>query len=157
MLLIPEHGDLFERLAQRIRLAETPSRELIDDIIANADTHPVGASAIRHTGKLDACCAGGAWTDAALALIELELPMWTIRRLIRDDGMWLCSLSRSPNLPAELDDMAEASHENMSLAILAALLEAGRASGDQQSIKPASVPTVPSTGGYPVCCDNFSR
>lgn len=157
MLLVPEHGDLFERLAQQIRLAETPSRDLIDDIIASARTRPVAARSVRHIDRLDACCTSGAWTDAALALVELELPMWTIRRLIHDDGLWLCSLSRSPNLPAELDEIAEATHENMALAILAAFLEARRANDAKAATTPASVPTVSFPGGYRTCCDNFSR
>ena len=28
---------------------------------------------------------------AALALVELELPAWKLRRLIYEDGEWLCS------------------------------------------------------------------
>jgi hypothetical protein len=48
----------------------------------------------------------GAWVDIALTLIELELPGWKLRRLIREDGEWFCSLSQQPNLPATLDDMA---------------------------------------------------
>src|SRR5690348_5787668 len=35
-----------------------------------------------------------AWTDAALALIDLELPFWQVRRLAYDDGEWYCALSR---------------------------------------------------------------
>jgi hypothetical protein len=157
MLHIPEHGDVFERLAQRIRLAEIPSRELFDDIIATIRTHSATAKSVRGADRFDTCHACGAWTDAALALIEIELPRWTMRRLIRDDGMWLCSLSQSPNLPIELDDMAEASHENISLAILAALLDARRISSNRTAFMPASVPTVSSPGSYRICCDNFSR
>jgi hypothetical protein len=45
-----------------------------------------------------------AWTEAALALIEIELPQWKLRRLTCDDGEWFCSLMRHPDLPVELDD-----------------------------------------------------
>ena len=36
----------------------------------------------------------GAWTDAALALIDLELPQWQFRRIAYDEGEWSCALSR---------------------------------------------------------------
>jgi hypothetical protein len=41
----------------------------------------------------------GAWADATLAMVELELPYWNLRRLVHEDGEWLCSLSKQPNLP----------------------------------------------------------
>ena len=59
-----------------------------------------------------------AWNDAALALVELELPAWKLRRLVHENGKWHCSLSRHPNLPVALDDTATASHEVLPLAIL---------------------------------------
>jgi hypothetical protein len=53
-----------------------------------------------------------AWMDAAIALISFELPSWGVRRLICEEGGWLCSLSRQPNLPTSLDEPARASeHE----------------------------------------------
>lgn len=54
---------------------------------------------------------GRAWLDAALTLVELELPGWGLRRLYRDAGTWFCSLSHQPNVSAELDDTADGSHE----------------------------------------------
>ena len=36
----------------------------------------------------------GAFADATLALIELELPQWKLRRLICDDGEWHCAFSK---------------------------------------------------------------
>jgi len=33
-------------------------------------------------------------TDAALALIDLELPQWQVRRIAYDAGEWHCALSR---------------------------------------------------------------
>src|ERR1700760_3477289 len=67
-----------------------------------------------------------AWVDAALALIELDSPQWKLRRLQFDDGEWFCFLSKYPNVPLELDNTADAQHEDAALAILAALLEAER-------------------------------
>ena len=69
----------------------------------------------------------GAWTDATLALVELELPQWKLRGIVYEDGEWHCCLSRQPQLPLGLDEVAEASHEILPLAILIAFLQARRA------------------------------
>jgi hypothetical protein len=98
----------------------------------------------------------GAFADAALALLDLELPQWKLRRLIYDDGQWHCSLSKHVRIPAELDDMAEASHESLSLAILSAFVEARRHSLTAGDARPKSVPQVRPTQGYTICCDNFA-
>src|SRR6476659_1969532 len=70
--------------------------------------------------------AAGAWTDAALALIELELPEWSLRRLAYDDGEWHCSLSRNRAIPLEFDDSADGRDELLPVAIVNAFLEARR-------------------------------
>jgi hypothetical protein len=94
----------------------------------------------------------GAWTDATIALLELELPDWKLRRLVDDNGKWLCSLSKQPGIPLGRDEVAEASHESLPLAILIALLQARRSSaGGPSGI--ARVPPfrrAPRNGG-----DNF--
>src|SRR5262249_34928322 len=48
----------------------------------------------------------GAYSDAALALLDMELPHWKLRRLTFDDGAWYCALSKQPGIPAKIDDMA---------------------------------------------------
>lgn len=157
MLRIPDQIDSLARLTQRIRLADAPSRALIDSIITEACPRAAGLRSRGQARALESARAAGAWTDAALALIDLELPGWTMRRLVRDDGVWLCSLSRSPNLPIELDDGAEATHEALSLAIFGALLEARRAGNTAATIsRPTSVPTIQAPSGQRMCCDNFS-
>ena len=56
-----------------------------------------------------------AWTDAALALIDLELPMWQLRRIAYHDGEWYCVLSRECELPDWLDRSIEARHADLAL------------------------------------------
>jgi len=97
-----------------------------------------------------------AFADAMLALLELELPQWKLRRLVCEDGEWHCSLSKQLGLPAELDDMAEAQHQSLPLAILGAFLEAGRHSRTASEGQPRSVPPVWLTDGYALCCDDFA-
>jgi hypothetical protein len=96
-----------------------------------------------------------AWTDAALALLELELPRWKLRRLACEDGEWFCSLSRGPNVPIELDDMAEAHHAFLPLAIMQALVEAWSRTRAANGNRPGRAPQVSPAVAQPVCCDNF--
>ena len=97
-----------------------------------------------------------AWTDAALALIDLELPQWQVRRLAYDDGEWYCALSRQRELPDWLDQSIETRHADLALAILSAFVEARRVS---TSAPRTGVPTVPqaATAWYePMYSDNFA-
>ena len=82
----------------------------------------------------------GAWTDAALALIDLELPQWQVRRIAYDEGEWYCALSRQRELPEWLDQSIEARHADLALAMLSAFVEARRASAPSSR---TSVPAVP--------------
>ncbi len=100
----------------------------------------------------------GAWTDAALTLVALELPAWRMRRLVYENGEWLCSLSLQPNLLAGLDDSVDVVHEELPLAVLRALVEARRRSAAAQQAEPVVSqlrPAAPQMSTI-VCCDNFA-
>src|SRR5262249_62156426 len=98
----------------------------------------------------------GASPAGTLRLLGLNRPKWALPRLAREDDEWHCSFSKQLGLPAELDDMAEASHESLPLAILSALVEARRHSLTAGEAQPNSVPQVRPTQGYAICCDNFA-
>ena len=107
------------------------------------------------TARIERLISSEAWTDAALALIDLELPLWQVRRIAYDEGEWYCALSRERELPDWLDRSIEARHADLALAILSAFVDAQRLAAP--SAKP-SVPTVsrdPNPLYEPVCCDNF--
>jgi hypothetical protein len=97
-----------------------------------------------------------AWTDAALALIDAALPHWKVTRLAFDDGEWFCRISKHWQLPDWLDDVVEARHEVLALAILSALIEAY-----QMGERPAVSRTVPRVQARfasmtkAALCDNF--
>jgi hypothetical protein len=81
-------------------------------------------AAMRHTAqaqRLASLMAAGAWTDAALALIAIELPGWQLRRLAYDEGEWHCALSAQRSMPDWLDDAVESHHPDMAAALLDAL------------------------------------
>jgi len=87
-------------------------------------------------------------------LIELELPAWTLRRLVCEGGEWICSLSRQPNLPVALDDTVDAVHEAMPLAILLAFLQARRVAAIPSAVS-VVLTVVPAATGL-IRCDNFA-
>jgi hypothetical protein len=156
MLFDTKNEDRLDRLAEQLVLAPALTRDLISSVLSEACTRlPV----LRSSGKaarLDRLIEAGAWTDAALALIELELPAWKLRRLVREDGRWFCSLSKQPNLPIDLDETADANHGVLSLAILSSFVEARRVSSAAREIRPQTVPRIRSRSGHAICCDNFS-
>lgn len=94
--------------------------------------------------------AAEAWTDAALELAMIVAPSWTIRRLVRDEGQWLCTFGSQAAVPDWIDDMVEASHALLPLAILAALAETLE--------KPRELAQKPSPSGsdsLATDCDNY--
>ncbi len=146
---------LLERLDEAVRFAPQPTHGLVSKVIAGACTRiPVLSKAGKAAG-IDRLVESGAWADAALALIEFELPDWTLRRLIREDGQWHCSLSRQPNLPIDFDDTADAIHEVMPLAILLAFLQARRRAAPAAQSVPAMPLADPVSAGL-ICCENFA-
>lgn len=140
----------------QLQVASALSHELVSRVIADACTRLPGMVKSEKTVRLDRLIEAGAWSEAALALIELELPEWKLRRLVCEDGQWLCSLSTQPNLPAEIDETADGSDETLPLAILNAFLEAHRRTNAASQIHAPAVPQVRLSTGYAVCCDNFA-
>ena len=154
MLLDPKYEVRLGGLEQQLRRAHALTPGIMADVVGEACTRFASQSPAAKA-KLDRLMESGAWSDASLALVELELPQWKLRRLVYDDGEWLCSLSKQPQLPLGLDEAAEASHEVMPLAILIALLEARRAAASSVT-DVSTVPRVRPLPGYAVCCDSFA-
>ena len=165
MLVRSRNVDVLDRLNDRVRRAPAVSADLMLGLIEATSTLLPELNGTRKAAVVHRLVKCRAWTDAALALLEIELPQWKLRRLVFEDGKWLCSLSRQINMPPALDDGVEATHSVMPLAILGALLEAKR----QASIKSECCPVARrslSSHGPPaisreglcgtVSCDNFS-
>ncbi len=156
MLSYPNSADALDRLAEKIRVSSTVTPDLFAEVAAVACRRLPLLRAAGKSDPLDQMIAARAWHDAAFILIELELPMWKLRRLVYEDGQWLCSLSRQPNFPVTFDETADAVHAEPALAVLLAFIEArrrGEAANDSgvaiaRSARPAS--------GYVACCDNFA-
>ncbi len=123
----------------RLRHAHHVTAQLISSVIGAVCRRFPSAGQRERTARIERLIAAEAWTDAAFALIELELPQWQVRRLAYDQGEWHCALSRERELPEWLDQSVEARHPDLPLATLSAFVEAQRASAP--SIRP-SVPIV---------------
>jgi hypothetical protein len=156
MLFNPKHEDDVDRLMEQLRVAPALTRDLISNVIVHACTRLPAMLRSGKVTRLDQFIAADAWTDAALALIELDLPMWKLRQLTQENGGWFCSLSLQPNLPAALDETADAWHDVLPLAIMGAFVEARRRRNTERHNLLPTVPQVRPTSGHVMCCDNFA-
>ncbi len=150
-----DHAVTMDRLDEELRQARELRRALFGKIIAGACIRFPLLNKLGRAGQVDRLAGAGAWTDAALALVALELPGWKMRRLVYEEGEWLCSLSRQPNVPISLDDTADAAHEALPLAIMLAFVEARRRTSVSFQFVPA-IPQAGQTPGLTLCCDNFT-
>jgi hypothetical protein len=154
MPLLSEHHE-FRELSDRLRDAHAVTAELMSDVIDEACRRFPSMGQTDKIVRIERLIGSGAWTDAALALIDLELPLWQVRRIAYDEGEWYCALSRERELPDWLDRSIDAHHSDLALAILSAFADA------QRITAPASRPSVPIVSRdvnplyEPVCCDNF--
>ena len=126
-------------LGDRLRDAYAVTAEFMTDIVNQTCRRfpSVGQSA--KSSRVERLINSGAWTDAAIALLDLELPQWQVRRLVYDEGEWHCALSRERELPDWLDQSIETRHADLALAILSGFVEAQRVSAPKHR---TSVPTV---------------
>ncbi|MBR1146713.1 hypothetical protein [Bradyrhizobium sp. AUGA SZCCT0431] len=139
----------------RLRNAYAVTAEFLSDIVSQTCRRFPSVSQSGKTARIERLIQSGAWTDAALALIDLELPQWQLRRIAYDEGEWHCALSRERELPDWLDQSAEGRHADLALAILSAFVEAQRHSAP---LRRPSVPAVHSDAGAryePLLSDNF--
>ena len=143
------------QLSERICNAMAATPTLLREVISTNCRRLAAPGHHTRTLRIERLLNTGAYTEAALALIELELPQWQVRRLVYDGGEWHCALSRERELPDWLDQSIEARHHDLALAILATCIEVQQASVAKSR---PSVPTVRPAStvlSAPMCCDNF--
>jgi hypothetical protein len=142
-------------LADTLRKADAVTSELLSDVIGEACWRFRCIPRSEYSRRIELLIQSGAWTDAVLALLELELPQWQICRITYDAGEWHCALSRQRELPDWLDQSIEASHTDLSLAILSAFVDVQRVSTLPAITSVPSVPRATIPLYAPMCCDNF--
>jgi hypothetical protein len=155
MPLLREHRGPAE-LSDQLRTAHALTAKLMSEVVGEACRRFPSMGQTEKTARIERLIGSEAWTDAALALIDLELPLWQVRRIAYDEGEWYCALSRERELPDWLDRSIEARHTDLPLAILSAFVDALRISA------PASRPSVPTVSHdasalyEAACCENFA-
>ena len=155
MSLLSEQQINFD-LGDRLRDAGHVTAEFLADIVHATGRRLPSANPNAKAARVERLILAQAWTDAALALIDLELPQWHVRRLAYDDGEWHCALSRQRELPDWLDQSIETRHGDLALAILTAFVEAQRVSAPPSRTSVPAVPRHANSLYEPVCSDNFA-
>jgi hypothetical protein len=143
-------------LGDHLRKAQGMTGPLMLEIIDRACRRFPSIGQSDRTARLMRLIDAGGWTDAALALIELELPLWHVRRIAYDEGEWHCALSRERELPDWLDAAVEGCHGDLAVALMSAFVEV------QALAVEAPRPSVPSVHPAidplyePVACENIT-
>ena len=143
-------------LGDRLRNAGNVTAEFLSDIVHATCRRLPSTNQNAKGARFERLVQSQAWTDAALALIDLELPQWQVRRLAYDDGEWHCALSRQRELPDWLDQSIETRHADLALAILIAIVEAQRISATSSRTSVPAVSRDANSLDEPVCSDNFA-
>jgi hypothetical protein len=143
-------------LNDRLRDAPAATAGLLADIIGETCRRFPSIGQPGKTARIQRLIQTGAWTDAALALIDLELPQWQVRRIAYDEGEWYCALSRERELPDWLDRSIEAHHPDLALAILSAFVEARPGAAPSNRTSVPIVPREASALYASVLTDNFA-
>lgn len=141
--------------SDRLRNAHAITAALIWEVIDGTCRRFPPLRRTERSARIERLIQSGAWTDAVLALIDLELPQWQIRRIAYDGGEWHCALSRQRELPEWLDQSIETRHADLSLAILGAFVDAQRISAPRTRTSVPAVPRAANLLCQPLCCDNF--
>ena len=155
MFLISNHQDPVKRLLKRVADASAPDTRLFADVIANACPRAFALVEMRKAARLKQLIDAEAWTDAALALLELDLPQWKVRRIVCDDGEWHCRLSAQPWLPESFDEVVETFHRALPLAILSAVMQARQQVVTAPQADEPADDVMLSPDPIRICCDNF--
>src|SRR5882724_11723484 len=148
------HG--LDALNGRLHDASEANALLLGEVIAAACRRFPSMGQSAKSARIEQFIQAEAWTDAALALIDLELPLWQVRRIAYDEGEWYCALSRQRELPDWLDRSIEARHADLALAILSTFIEAQRINAPSTRTSVPAVTRDTSSLYAPVYSDNFA-
>jgi len=142
-------------LSDRLRAVDDMTPELMAELLEITCRRAPFQGRSAKVLRLKQLAQARAWTDVALALIELELPLWQVRRIAYDAGEWHCALSRQRELPDWLDQSIEARHPDLALAILTAFAEVATVTGPSGTSVPMASGKL-SSDYIPLCCDDFA-
>jgi hypothetical protein len=143
-------------LAAQVRVADEATPNMFSEIVATTCQKSVSPRETASIDRIHRLIEADALTQAAMALIELKLPQWKLRRIIYDDGEWHCAMSQQRELPEWLDQAIEVRHANLTLAMVSAYVETIRQIEALREPARPSVPQIRAKQYEPLCCDNFA-
>ena len=156
MFLNSQRSEQLAALAGQVSAADEATPELFSEIVVATARRLWAPGEAAKATLLHDLIEAGALTQAALRLIELELPLWKLRRIAYDEGEWHCAMSRQCELPEWLDQAVEARHASLTLAILSAYIETkGQIQLSSEPSRP-SVPEARAAQYEPLTCENFA-
>jgi hypothetical protein len=156
MFLHSQRSGQLAKLAEQVSDADEATPELFSEIVVATARRLWTPGEAANAVQLHDLIEAGALTQAALRLMEIELPLWKLRRIAYDEGEWHCAMSRQRELPEWLDQAVEARHASLTLAILCAYIETV---GQIEISRAPSRPSVPQTSAQqyePLYCENFA-
>ena len=120
-------------LLARIEQAQAEDGDLVSEVLRLAC--PRLRATLGPKEDVERLFEAKAWVELGFWLIGWELPDWSVHRLTRDDVQWCCSIGVSGITVNWVDDVVEFQHDNLSLAVLGALVQAQirKAQGDAPS------------------------
>lgn len=155
MLLHSVRSEQLSTLAGQVRAADDATSEMLVRTAVESCQRLSTPNETANAARLRKLIDAGASTEAAIALIELDLPQWKLRRVTYDEGEWHCAVSRQRELPDWLDQAVEASHESLTLAILSVYVETLRQVEASRVPGRPSVPQIRVEQYDSLCCGNF--
>jgi hypothetical protein len=153
MLITSKRDESLSVIADRLSSAPVPSAEILSAILNHARRGD-GALQGRVAAHIRSLIEVGAWTEAALALAEICCPHWHLSRLMYDSGEWHCTLSSQRDLPQWLDQTIETRAEELSCALLRAVVEAAR-NEEENADRPAVRPRLQPAPENLILCEDF--
>jgi hypothetical protein len=157
MSLHPQAPSAPEKLQREMSRADAVTAELASAVLDLAFARCAAPNRIQRAQRIRELIGVQAWTDAALALVELDRSR-VVRRLCHDDDDWHCMIGSQWPMPEWLDDTVEFIHPVLPLAILGALVDAMH----QNRAAPVPATSVPQSRSdlrdttAAICCDNFA-
>jgi hypothetical protein len=150
-----DQSEQIRRLDCELRRVQDVTPALVVGVLAVVEARCSAPAGRDQAARIRNLIQVQAWTDGALALLELGLPQWTLRRIVYEDGEWHCRLGKQWPLPAWLDDSVEVSHSVLPLALLTAFVEAFAATACSTETA-RTEPSVAPAAYRAISCDNFS-
>lgn len=142
-------------LGDRLRNAQAVTQPLMLEIVDKACRRFPSLGQTERTARVMRLIDAEAWIDAALALMELELPLWQVRRIAYDEGEWHCALSRKREFPDWLDAAVEGCHGDFAIALLSAFVEVQALAVVAPRPSVPNVRPAPDSLYEPVACENY--